>query len=61
MEYMLIKLEDYSFCNQIAVLLLISVDRNRIVLNSSKDYRPAARGYINASLIMVRAYISIFS
>ncbi|XP_042962008.1 protein-tyrosine-phosphatase PTP1-like isoform X1 [Carya illinoinensis] len=30
---------------------VIPFDRNRIVLNSSKDYRPAARGYINASLI----------
>lgn len=58
---MFIKLEGYRFCDQIVELLLISVDRNRIVLNSSKDYRPAARGYINASLINVRAYISIFS
>ncbi|KAF5468545.1 hypothetical protein F2P56_012688, partial [Juglans regia] len=32
---------------------VIPFDRNRIVLKSSKDYRPAARGYINASLIMM--------
>ncbi|TXG53158.1 hypothetical protein EZV62_022327 [Acer yangbiense] len=29
----------------------ISVDKNRVVLNQCKDYRPSARGYINASLI----------
>lgn len=57
---MFIKLEGHRFCDQI-VELLISIDRNMTVLKSSKDYRPAARGYINASLIMVRAYISIFS
>lgn len=47
------KLEDKSFCYQIAVMLLISVDKSRVVLNSCKDYRPAANGYINASLVMV--------
>ncbi|XP_023888775.1 protein-tyrosine-phosphatase PTP1 isoform X2 [Quercus suber] len=30
---------------------VIPFDKNRVVLNSCKDYRPAARGYINASLI----------
>lgn len=30
---------------------VIPFDKNRIVLNSCKDYRPAARGYINASFI----------
>nr|POE89133.1 protein-tyrosine-phosphatase ptp1 [Quercus suber] len=30
---------------------VIPFDKNRVVLNSCKDYKPAARGYINASLI----------
>lgn len=51
------KFEDQVFCHQIAVLLLISVDKNRVILNSCKDYRPEARGYINASLVTVQAYI----
>jgi protein tyrosine phosphatase len=34
-------------------MLFIPVDQNRVVLNPCKDYRPSARGYINASLIMV--------
>lgn len=35
------------------LVLLISVDQKRVVLNPCKDYRPSARGYINASLITV--------
>lgn len=34
-------------------VILISVDQTRVVLNPCKDYRPAARGYINASFITV--------
>ncbi|KAJ4701171.1 Protein-tyrosine-phosphatase ptp1 [Melia azedarach] len=30
---------------------ILPFDRNRIVLSPCKDYRPSARGYINASLI----------
>ncbi|XP_062157659.1 protein-tyrosine-phosphatase PTP1 [Alnus glutinosa] len=30
---------------------VVPFDKNRVVLNSCKDYRPAARGYINASLV----------
>ncbi|XWS24857.1 hypothetical protein CRYUN_Cryun27aG0020900 [Craigia yunnanensis] len=30
---------------------VIPFDKNRVVLNSCKDYRPAAKGYINASFI----------
>lgn len=30
---------------------VIPFDKNRVVLNPCKDYRPAARGYINASFI----------
>lgn len=30
-----------------------SVDKNRVVLKSSTDYRPEALGYINASLVSV--------
>lgn len=30
---------------------VLPFDSNRIVLNSSRDYRPSARGYINASLV----------
>lgn len=32
---------------------LFPVDNNRVVLNPCKDYRPSARGYINASFITV--------
>ncbi|XP_038724480.1 protein-tyrosine-phosphatase PTP1-like isoform X3 [Tripterygium wilfordii] len=31
---------------------VVPFDRNRIVLNPCKDYRPSAKGYINASSIM---------
>lgn len=31
---------------------VIPFDKNRVVLNPCKDYRPSARGYINASVIM---------
>ncbi|XVF37260.1 hypothetical protein REPUB_Repub19eG0130900 [Reevesia pubescens] len=30
---------------------VVPFDKNRVVLNSCKDYRPAAKGYINASFI----------
>ncbi|KAK9951397.1 hypothetical protein M0R45_006839 [Rubus argutus] len=30
---------------------VLPFDQNRVVLNSCKDYRPSARGYINASFI----------
>ncbi|XP_022773498.1 protein-tyrosine-phosphatase PTP1 isoform X4 [Durio zibethinus] len=30
---------------------VVPFDNNRVVLNSCKDYRPAAKGYINASFI----------
>ncbi|KAK3230379.1 hypothetical protein Dsin_002260 [Dipteronia sinensis] len=30
---------------------ILPFDKNRVVLNQCKDYRPSARGYINASLI----------
>ncbi|OMO79268.1 Protein-tyrosine phosphatase, receptor/non-receptor type [Corchorus capsularis] len=30
---------------------VVPFDENRVVLNSCKDYRPAAKGYINASFI----------
>ena len=36
---------------------MVSVDKNRVVLNSCKDYRPAAKGYINASFITVDFYV----
>lgn len=35
---------------------MVSVDTNRVVLNSCKDYRPAAKGYINASFVSVDLY-----
>jgi hypothetical protein len=43
------------------LVLLISADQNRVVLNPFKDYRPSARRYIyiNASLITVE-YIEAF-
>lgn len=31
---------------------VLPFDKNRVILNPCKDYRPSARGYINASLIM---------
>ncbi|XVF73947.1 hypothetical protein PTKIN_Ptkin13bG0021800 [Pterospermum kingtungense] len=31
---------------------VVPFDKNRVVLNSCKDYRPAAKGYINASFIV---------
>lgn len=37
---------------------LTSVDETRVVLNSCNDYRPSARGYINASFVEVKIYIS---
>ncbi|XP_021300093.1 protein-tyrosine-phosphatase PTP1 [Herrania umbratica] len=30
---------------------VVPFDKNRVVLNSCKDYRPAAKGYINASFV----------
>ncbi|CAN6543779.1 unnamed protein product [Malus baccata var. baccata] len=38
---------------------VVPFDKNRVVLNSSKDYRPSARGYINASLITTSSSESI--
>lgn len=35
------------------LFIFISVDNNRVVLRSSKDYRPTGGSYINASLISV--------
>ncbi|XP_021833412.1 protein-tyrosine-phosphatase PTP1 isoform X2 [Prunus avium] len=38
---------------------VLPFDTNRVVLNSCKDYRPSARGYINASLISTSSSESI--
>lgn len=38
---------------------VLPFDRNRIVLNPCKDYRPSARGYINASFIKTSSSESI--
>lgn len=42
-----------SFLFKIRPSVLISVNENWVVLNSFKDYRPAAQVYINASFISV--------
>uniref|UniRef100_A0A2N9IF00 Tyrosine-protein phosphatase domain-containing protein n=1 Tax=Fagus sylvatica TaxID=28930 RepID=A0A2N9IF00_FAGSY len=38
---------------------VVPFDKNRVVLNSCKDYRPAAKGYINASFITTSSSESI--
>ncbi|XP_057973317.1 protein-tyrosine-phosphatase PTP1 [Malania oleifera] len=38
---------------------ILPFDKNRVVLNSCKDYRPSARGYINASFITTSSDESI--
>ncbi|KAL5558495.1 hypothetical protein UlMin_034706 [Ulmus minor] len=38
---------------------VLPFDKNRVVLNSSNDYRPSARGYINASLITTSSWENI--
>lgn len=38
---------------------VLPFDTNRVVLNSCKDYRPSARGYINASFISTSSSESI--
>jgi protein tyrosine phosphatase len=39
---------------------VLPFDSNRVVLNQCKDYRPSARGYINASFITTSGSVSRF-
>lgn len=39
---------------------VLPFDSNRVVLNQCKDYRPSAKGYINASFIMTSESVSRF-
>lgn len=50
---MLFEHQDLMFC----LFSVCSVDKDRVVLKSSTDYRPAALGYINASFISVQIYL----
>lgn len=36
---------------------VVADDSNRVVLEQCKDYRPSARGYINASLVTVSFFV----
>ncbi|KAG6624976.1 protein-tyrosine-phosphatase PTP1-like isoform X2 [Carya illinoinensis] len=38
---------------------VLPFDKSRVVLNSCKDYRPAANGYINASLVMASSFENV--